>query len=70
MKILIEKAAAKYLERLNEPMKSRILGALQGLENEPPSGDIKATSGNLQGMYRLRKAAIAYCLRYGITQFL
>lgn len=52
--MLIEKAAAKYLERLNEPMKSRILDALQGLKNEPPTGDIKATSGNLQGLYRLR----------------
>ena len=54
MKVLVEKAVAKYLERLNEPMKSRILEALQGLKNEPPTGDIKATSGNLQGLYRLR----------------
>jgi len=50
--------AAKYLERLNEPIKSRIKAALKKLENEPPQGDIKAMAGQegfrlRVGMYRI-----------------
>lgn len=41
MKVLLEKKAAKYLERLNEPVKSKISNALEGLSFEPPQGDIK-----------------------------
>ena len=44
--------AAKYLEKLNEPMKSRIKSALLKLANEPPVGDIKNLSG--RDGYRLR----------------
>jgi mRNA interferase RelE/StbE len=52
MTVLVEKKAAKYLERLPEPDKSRIKEALQGLANEPPAGDIKKLQG--QTGYRLR----------------
>jgi mRNA interferase RelE/StbE len=37
--------AQKYLDRQNEPLKSRIIQALKKLENEPPQGDIKKLEG-------------------------
>jgi mRNA interferase RelE/StbE len=53
MQVLLEKEAAKYLERLNEPMKGRILDALDKLANEPPEGDIRKLQGQ-ETAYRLR----------------
>ncbi|GMO58269.1 MAG: hypothetical protein Ta2A_03700 [Treponemataceae bacterium] len=53
MVVLLENRAAKYLERLNEPMKSRIKEALKKLYGEPPGGDIKKLQGN-ETAYRLR----------------
>ena len=44
--------AAKYLKRLNEPDKSRIIKALKKLELEPPQGDIKNLAK--KDGYRLR----------------
>ncbi|MCL2674108.1 MAG: type II toxin-antitoxin system RelE/ParE family toxin [Defluviitaleaceae bacterium] len=44
--------AAKYLKRLHEPDKSRIIKALKKLELEPPQGDIKSLVG--KDGYRLR----------------
>jgi len=35
MKTVLEAKAAKYLERLNEPIKSRIKAALKNLEQDP-----------------------------------
>ena len=52
MNIVLSQAAAKYLERLNEPTKGRIIAALKKLEQEPPQGDIKALTG--QEGFRLR----------------
>jgi len=53
MEVVLEKKAAKYLERLNEPMKSRIITALDGLADEPPHGDINKLQGQ-EAAYRLR----------------
>ncbi|MCL2199758.1 MAG: type II toxin-antitoxin system RelE/ParE family toxin [Defluviitaleaceae bacterium] len=58
MTTVLSPKAAKYLERLNEPIKSRIKAALKKLENEPPQGDIKAMAGQegfrlRVGMYRI-----------------
>ena len=53
MKVVIDKQAAKYILRLNEPVKSRIITALHGLANEPPQGDIKKLQGQ-ETAYRLR----------------
>lgn len=52
MNTILSPKAAKYLKRLNEPDKSRIIKALKKLELEPPQGDIR----NLVGKdgYRLR----------------
>jgi hypothetical protein len=52
--------AAKYLKRLNEPDKSRIIKALRKLELEPPQGDIKSLAG--KDGYRLRIGDYRACL--------
>jgi mRNA-degrading endonuclease RelE of RelBE toxin-antitoxin system len=53
MKVVLGRKAAKGLERLNEPEKSRLAEALKGLEKEPPEGDIKPLKGS--NFYRARK---------------
>ena len=62
MNTVLSPQASKYLKRLNEPEKSRIIKALKMLESEPPQGDIK----NLSGMdgYRLRVGG--YRILFGI----
>ena len=52
MNTVLSPQAAKYLKRLNEPDKSRIIKALKKLELEPPQGDIKNLIG--RDGYRLR----------------
>ena len=52
MTVILSPQAAKYLKRLNEPIKSRIIKALNKLELEPLQGDIKSLTGK-EG-YRLR----------------
>jgi len=52
MKTVLSPQAIKYLKRLNEPDKSRIIKALKKLEMNPPQGDIKSLSG--KDGYRLR----------------
>jgi mRNA interferase RelE/StbE len=52
MNTILSPQAAKYLNRLNEPDKSRIIKALKKLEAEPPQGDIKSLTG--KDGYRLR----------------
>ncbi len=54
MEVLLDRKAAKQLARLNEPLKSRIIGALRKLEKEPPEGDIKSMEGS--AFYRARAA--------------
>jgi hypothetical protein len=41
MRVVLEKKAGKHLERLNEPVKSNIGNALDGLTFEPVQGDVK-----------------------------
>jgi len=52
MKVVLEKQAAKYLERLNEHIKSHIIAALNSLTNKPLKGDIKRLQGQ-ETAYRL-----------------
>jgi mRNA interferase RelE/StbE len=54
MEVLLHHKAAKQLARLNEPLKSRVIGALRKLEKEPPEGDIKRMEGCT--FYRARAA--------------
>ena len=60
MKVVLEKKAAKYLERLNEPIKSKIGNALIGLSFEPPQGDIKKLQGRDDYRLRIGKNRILY----------
>ncbi|GHV18433.1 plasmid stabilization system protein [Clostridia bacterium] len=56
--------AAKHLEKMNEPIKSRIKTALRKLGKEPPEGDIKTLEG--RDGYRLRVGA--YRVLFDVTQ--
>ena len=62
METVLSPKSAKYLERLNEPIKGRIKAALRKLEQEPPQGDIKSLSG--QEGFRLRVGG--YRVLFGI----
>lgn len=62
MNTVLSPQAAKYLKRLNEPDKSRIIKALKKLESEPPQGDIKRLAG--KDGYRLRVGS--YRILFGI----
>jgi mRNA interferase RelE/StbE len=52
MSVVLDHHAVKYLERVSEPMKSRIKDAIAGLANEPPTGDIRKLTDRAD--YRLR----------------
>ena len=52
MNTVLSPQAAKYLKRLNDPDKSRIIKALKKLELDPPQGDIKSLEG--KDGYRVR----------------
>jgi len=53
MRAFLTGAAEKQLDRLNEPMAGRILDAIEGLECDPPKGDIKPLKGST-GVFRLK----------------
>jgi mRNA interferase RelE/StbE len=53
MKASLHPIADKYLDRLNTSDRDRIEDAIEGLEKEPPEGDIKPVSGQ-RGYFRLR----------------
>jgi mRNA-degrading endonuclease RelE of RelBE toxin-antitoxin system len=53
MIVLLHPIPEKYLDRLNEPDKSRLETALAGLEKEPPKGNIRPVSGQ-PGIFRAR----------------
>lgn len=44
MKVVLEKSVAKQINKINEPLKSRIVNALIKLSKEPVEGDIKKIS--------------------------
>ena len=58
MRVELSNTAKKQFNRLNEPYRSRIVAALDKLENEPPEGDIKKLQGRdgyrvVVGAYRI-----------------
>ena len=53
MQVLLHRSADKYLERLNAKDRERIENAIEGLEKEPPEGDITPITGE-SGRFRLR----------------
>lgn len=50
----LEKRATKALQKISEPLKSRIISALEEMTQDPFSGDIKALQGEWKGFYRRR----------------
>ena len=53
MKVLLHKAADKYLNRLQPSDRDRFDAAFTALEKEPPEGDIRPYEGS-HGVLRLR----------------
>jgi len=53
MKVSLHPIAEKYLNRLNTNDRDRIDDAIEGLEKEPPEGDIRPVKGS-PGFFRLR----------------
>ncbi len=50
----LERRASKALRTLAEPDRSRVVSALETLQNDPFSGDVKALSGSWRGFFRRR----------------
>ncbi|MCL2194119.1 MAG: type II toxin-antitoxin system RelE/ParE family toxin [Treponema sp.] len=63
MKVMLHREAEKYLDRLPEPAKGRIHDAIDGLEEEPPEGDIRPYIGN-PGLFRLKVGSFRVLFRY------
>jgi len=53
MQVFLHNYARKYIERLGQTAKARVMKALKNLEKEPPGGDIRPYEGN-PGIWRLR----------------
>jgi mRNA interferase RelE/StbE len=62
MEILLDRKAAKALDKMNEPMRSRIDVAIDRLALEPPEGDIKKLSASDD--YRVRLGGYRIIFRY------
>ena len=63
MRVLLHPIPDKYLERLNEADRNRIEDAIEGLEKEPPQGDIKPIAGQ-PGTFRIRIGGYRAIFRY------
>ena len=63
MKVSLHPIAEKYLNRLNANDRDRIDDAIEGLEKEPPEGDIRPVSGQ-SGTFRLRVGSYRAIFRY------
>lgn len=46
--------AARDIKRLDQPIRERILAAIDGLKTHPPAGDIKRLAGITPPQWRLR----------------
>ena len=62
MDAFLTNTAIKQYERLNEPTLSRITDAIDGLEKEPPEGDIVPLAGK-PGNFRLTVGGIRVLYR-------
>jgi mRNA-degrading endonuclease RelE of RelBE toxin-antitoxin system len=60
MQIIIAQKVIKYIQKTNEPDKSRLRQALVCLKDNPPRGDIKSLSG--VESYRLRVGKYRFLL--------
>jgi len=63
MQVKLHPIPRKYLERLNEPYQGNIEEALDGLEKEPPEGNIRPVTGQ-PGLFRLTVGSYRVLFRY------
>ena len=63
MEVKLGPKAQKYLDRKNEPEKSRIIKTLKKLEKEPPEGNIVPVTGQ-PGYFRLTIGNYRALFRY------
>jgi mRNA-degrading endonuclease RelE of RelBE toxin-antitoxin system len=63
MKVLLHPIAEKYLNRLNANDRDRIDDAIEGLEKEPPEGDIRPIAGQ-SGTLRLKVGSYRAIFRF------
>ncbi|MDR0389998.1 MAG: type II toxin-antitoxin system RelE/ParE family toxin [Spirochaetaceae bacterium] len=63
MEVFVHHIPEKYIARLNEPDKSRLENAIDGLEKEPPEGDIRPVIGQ-EGIVRLKVGGYRILFRY------
>lgn len=56
----LERRAVKSLQRLSEPGKSRVVSALNEMQRDPFSGDVKALSGEWKGFFGVVSAIIEF----------
>lgn len=66
MKVVLDKQPEKYIRKLNEPMKSRILTALEKLSREPPEGDIITMSNRYDFRIRIGGYRAIFCIEKDI----
>ena len=62
VKALLHRAAEKYLNRLNATDRDRIDDAIEGLEKDPPEGDIIPIAGK-PGRFRIRVGSFRLLFR-------
>jgi len=53
-RVEVTRPAAREIRRLDRPVRDRILSALEGLAEDPPTGDVKRLSGITPPQWRLR----------------
>jgi mRNA interferase RelE/StbE len=69
MKASLHPIADKYLNRLNANDRDRIDDAIEGLEKEPPKGDIRPVIGQ-PGLFRMRVGGFRLLFRVDGTRIL
>jgi mRNA interferase RelE/StbE len=52
--VRLEKRASKAIKKISEPVKSRVINALEEMAQDPFSADIKALQAQWKGFYRRR----------------
>ena len=69
MKASLHPIADKYLNRLNANDRDRIDDAIEGLEKEPPEGDIRPVIGE-HGLFRMRVGGFRLLFRIEANRIL
>jgi len=69
MKASLHPIADKYLNKLNPKDRDRIDDAIEGLEKEPPEGDIRPVSGQ-PGLFRMRVGGFRLLFRISVNKIL